>query len=93
MVRLFDDKICADIMIKRWEGNGYSCDISADYYDVGGLEYDSEKDAYRVKDVQYCIDILDDADEGINAECETDEEKVWEAFIDIVKDCTQQEMA
>lgn len=88
MVRLFDDKMCVEISIRKWEGDfsGYSVDCSDDYYNVGGLEYDWKKDAYRVEDVQYCIDILDDPDEGINAGIEEESEKVWESFVDIIEE-------
>lgn len=40
------------------EGDGI--DYSADFFSVGSLPYDSELDAYKVKDVDYCLDQAED---------------------------------
>lgn len=43
-----------------WQGSGYSPDWSADFFEVGGLEYDEGRDAYIVDDVDYCISMAED---------------------------------
>ena len=45
-MRFFDDKT------SRW-----SPDWSADFYDVGNLEYDEDLDAYIVDDNQYLVEV------------------------------------
>lgn len=56
MTRLTDGKKTADIEMMVWEGSSYTPDWSYDFFEVGSLEYDEELGAYKVKDVDYCID-------------------------------------
>ena len=47
MVKVFDDDFCVDIRIELLK-EGKRVDVSADYYkNFSGLEYNSEKDAYK----------------------------------------------
>lgn len=62
------------VEMKTWDGNHYSPDFSADFFEVGGLPYDKEQDASVVKDVAY---IFDQAREWSNGE----EEGVERDFI------------
>ena len=56
MTRLTDGKKTVEIEMMVWEGNGYTPDWSNDFFEVGSLEYDEELEAYKVEDVDYCID-------------------------------------
>lgn len=56
MTRLTDGKKTVEISLKVWENNGYTPDWSMDFFEVGQLPYDDEKDAYIVEDVDYCIE-------------------------------------
>ena len=47
MARFTDGKRTLEITMKVWNGNGYDPDWSNDCFEVGGLEYDEEKDAYK----------------------------------------------
>lgn len=60
MARLTDGKKTVDIEMMVWEGNGYTPDWSADFFEVGNLEFDEEVGAYKVVDVDYCIDQAND---------------------------------
>lgn len=59
-MKITDGSKTVEIMIKRWEGNGYGPDWSSDYFEAGSLPYDEETDTYRVDDVDYCIDFARD---------------------------------
>ena len=58
MTRLTDGKRTAEIRMTVWsdQNSSYSPDWEYDFFEVGGLEYDDEADAYRVQGVDYCID-------------------------------------
>lgn len=56
MTKLTDGKKTVGTTMAVWTGDGYTPDWSNDFYDVGCLEYDEEKDAYIVDDVEYCIE-------------------------------------
>lgn len=56
MTRLTDGKKTVEIEMMVWEGSSYTPDWSYDFFEVGSLEYDEELEAYKVKDVDYCID-------------------------------------
>lgn len=45
-------------------GDHYAPDFSNDFFEAGGLEYDKDKDAYIVEDVDYCIDYAMDWKNG-----------------------------
>ena len=59
-MKITDGKKTVEIKMVIWEGAGYSPDWSMDFFDAGLLEYDSEKDVYIVKDVDYCIEQAND---------------------------------
>ena len=56
MTRLTDGKKTVEIAMQVWTGSGYTPDWSNDFFAVGGLEHDEEKDAYKVEDVDYCVE-------------------------------------
>ena len=60
MTRLTDGNKTVEITMQTWTGNGYTPDFSNDFFEVGGLERDEEKDAYIVPDVDYCVDYAND---------------------------------
>ena len=76
MTRLTDGKKTVEITMCVWNGNGYDPDFSNDFFGVGGLERDEEKDAYIVPDVDYCVDYANDWEDnkGDFAGCEEDPE-------------------
>ena len=39
-----------------WKGANYSEDWSQDFFEIGGLQYDEEHEAYIVQDTEYCLD-------------------------------------
>ena len=60
MTRLTDAKKTVEITMKEWKDDGYTPDFSMDFFEVGQLPYDDEKDAYIVDDVDYCIEYAKD---------------------------------
>lgn len=56
MTRLTDGNKTVEITMNNWTDNGYTPDWSADFFEVGCLQYIEELDAYQVKDVDYCVD-------------------------------------
>lgn len=56
MTRLTDGKKTVEIEMMVWEGNGYTPDWSNDFFEIGNLEFDEDVGAYKVVDVDYCID-------------------------------------
>ncbi len=71
MTRLTDNKKTVEInMIGK-----NKIDFSNEFFEIGGLPYDSEKDAYIVPDVDYCIEQANDAKNGKGdyAECGADD--------------------
>ena len=56
MTRLTDGKVIVEIVMNEWENGCYTPDWSHDFFEVGNLTYNDEKDAYIVKDVNYCIE-------------------------------------
>lgn len=55
-MRLFDGKNLISIEMNNWTGNGYTPDWSNDFFEAGSLPYDEDVEAYRVDDVDYCIE-------------------------------------
>ena len=55
-MKISDGKKTVEIMMQHWNGSGYDPDFSEEFFDSGELEYDEEEDAYKVDDVDYCID-------------------------------------
>ena len=61
-MKITDGKKTVNVEIRCWTGNGYSPDWSNDYFEAGRMDYDAEADAYKVADVDYCIDFAGDRD-------------------------------
>ena len=59
-MKLYDDKKTVEIKMMVWENGNFSPDWSLDFFEAGGLPYNDEKDAYKVDDVDYCIDQAED---------------------------------
>ena len=64
MTRLYDGKKILEITINEWTPNGYTPDWSGDFFEVGGLPYNADMDAYEVQDVEYCADQAIDCANG-----------------------------
>lgn len=58
--KLTDGKKTIKITMSTWAGNGWTPDWSADFFAVGGLHYDEDRDAYTVEDLSYCIEQAED---------------------------------
>ena len=58
--RLTDGKRTVEIVMNLWTGSQYTPDFSADFFEAGALDYDEEKEAYVVEDVDYCIEQAED---------------------------------
>lgn len=65
MTKLTDGKKTVEITMKMWKYGQYTPDWSNDFFEVGGLEYDEELDAYKVNDVDYCIEQAEDWKNGV----------------------------
>lgn len=61
-MKITDGNRTVEIEMVVWDESSasYSPDWSMDFFDAGLLEYDSEKDVYIVKDVDYCIEQAND---------------------------------
>lgn len=59
-MKLYDGKKIVEIEMTTWTGSGYTPDWSIDFFNAGSLQYDEDLDAYRVEDVDYCIDYAND---------------------------------
>lgn len=64
MTRLTDGKKTVEIEMCDWTGSGWTPDWSADFFEVGGLKRDEERDAYIVNDVDYCVEQAEDWEKG-----------------------------
>lgn len=64
MTRLYDDeKIMECSMCVTSEANGVftqSENFAEEFFDVGALHYNEELNAYKVRDVEYCAEQMDD---------------------------------
>lgn len=62
MTKLFDETRTVEITMREWDNryNEVGLDWSRDFFEVGTLEYDEERDAYRVNDVAYCVECAED---------------------------------
>ena len=86
MTRLTSGDLLIEISMRVWEGNGYTPDFSGDFFNVGLLPYDSEREAYIVKDVDYCID------EALDWEAGTEAYKNWnDETRDVVVDYVEED--
>ena len=61
-MKIFDRNRMVKITMREWDNryNSATPDWSLDFFNAGSLKYDEERDAYRVGDVQYCIDQAND---------------------------------
>lgn len=87
MTRLYDGKKIAEITMNVWDGNGYTPDFSLDFFEVGALPYDEEKDAYVVDDVDYCVEYANDwkNSTGDFHDDEPDENRNVDVFVEEIK--------
>ena len=72
MIKLYDEKRTVEITMREWD-NRYDearLDWSNDFFEVGGLEYDEERDAYRVDDVDYCVESANDWRDAVGDFCD-----------------------
>ena len=81
--RLFDGKKIAEITMTTWNGSGWTPDWSNDFFKVGGLEYDAEQDAYKVKDVDYCIEQAEDWKNSEGDFCDDELNENNEVFVNV----------
>ena len=61
-MKLYDGKKTVNITIREWDNryNSANPDWSLDFFEAGGLEFDEDREAYIVSDVDYCIDYAKD---------------------------------
>lgn len=64
MTRFTDGKKTLEITMMVWNGSGYSPDWSNDCFNISSLEYDEEKEAYIVDDVDYLAEVARDWENG-----------------------------
>ena len=64
MTRFTDGKRTVEITMKVWNGSGYDPDWSNDCFNISTLEYDEEKEAYKVEDVDYLCEVARDWENG-----------------------------
>lgn len=55
-MRITDGNRIVDITMQMFDGTNYSPDWANDFFNSGSLAYDEDHDAYRVEDIDYCID-------------------------------------
>lgn len=60
MTRLTDGAKTVEITMQTWTGAGYTPDFSADFFEIGGLPFDDETEAYIVEDAEYCVEQAED---------------------------------
>lgn len=60
MIRLTDKSKTVEITMCEWTGSGYTPDFSNDFFQIGGLQYNADLDAYIVPDVEYCAEQAED---------------------------------
>ena len=58
-MKLRDANFKINLFMRNWTGNGWSRDLSEDFFEAGGLPVD-ENGFYLVNDVQYCVDQAED---------------------------------
>lgn len=59
-MKLTDGRKTVEIRLCVWENGGYTPDWSEDFFNAGALQYDEDRDAYIVNDVNYCINQAQD---------------------------------
>lgn len=65
MTNFTDGKRLLKIKMYECEGENRKPDFENDFFEVGGLEYDEEKNAYIVKDMEYLIEQAEDWKNGV----------------------------
>ena len=63
MTKFYDD---SKILTISMTDNTTGASFEADFFEVGGLDYNSDLDAYRVEDVEYLADYARDYANGTN---------------------------
>ena len=65
-MKLTDGKRIIEIKMKNrnYKTNNYGPDFSKEFFKAGSLEYSEKDQAYKVKDVEYCIEQVKDFREG-----------------------------
>lgn len=66
MTKFYDGKKI--LSIEMTDENGTS--FEADFFEIGGLKYNMELDAYKVDDVEYLADYANDYANGTNPDFE-----------------------
>ena len=84
MTRLTDGTKTVEITMNNWDGNGWTPDWSNDFFEVGGLEYDEETDAYKVQDVDYCVEQARDWEQGIGDYADDGAPDIEDRNVDVV---------
>ena len=56
MTRFTDGTKTIELEMRVWNGFDYDPAFENEFFDVGGLEYDANEDAYIVEDVEYLIE-------------------------------------
>lgn len=56
MTRFTDGTKTIELEMRVWNGFDYDPAFEDEFFDVGGLEYDANEDAYIVEDVEYLIE-------------------------------------
>ena len=56
MTTIYDDRKTVEITMREWDNNAHAAtmDWSNDFF--GGAEWDADRGAYHVADVDYCIE-------------------------------------
>lgn len=56
MTRFTDGFRFLEISMKTWSDGQYSPDFSGDFFEVGGLPYEADVNAYKVADLDYLVE-------------------------------------
>ena len=67
MTRFYDD---SRILSIEMLDNSTGAAFEADFFEVGGLRYNADLDAYKVDDVEYLADYARDYANGVNPDFE-----------------------
>lgn len=70
MTRFTDGNKTIEIKMATWEGSNWSADWSADFFEVGSLQYNEDLDAYEVADVDYLVEYANDWRNGEGDFCD-----------------------
>lgn len=70
MTRFTDGTKTIELEMRVWNGFDYDPAFEDEFFDVGGLEYDANEDAYIVEDVEYLIEQAMDWKNGYGDQAE-----------------------